>query len=363
MQAPPSKSSDDFAGALSDVPPPSGTATAESLAARLSPMAFIANFSPDDWEEFTRELVVELKGQYVLVKRFGGTGDRGKGLAAFKTDRGLEGSWDCYQCKHYAKPLTPTDAWPEILKLLTAVDDGHCRTPDAYWFIAPCGAGNKLDTLLSQPTKLKREFLAWMQEKHPAKVGEGSSLKAVIEVTDFAMFEAKQPAQIIAMHAASPQHEVRFGLPLKPRDPAPSPPTELHAAEARYVTQLIAAYQERHPDASFERATLSAHQLVGEHFDRQRVTFYKAESLRVYSRDSVPDGTFEALQDDVRSGVIEVADREYPNGYERLQAVLAATSALSLHHHRLVQRADFDDRKGICHQLANDGRLTWVETE
>jgi hypothetical protein len=36
-----------------------------------------------------------------------------------------------------------------------------------------------------------------------------------------------------------------------------------------------------------------------------------AEALRLYARDSVPEGTFQALQDDVHAGVVEVAESDH----------------------------------------------------
>jgi hypothetical protein len=93
---------------------------------------------------------------------------------------------------------------------------------------------------------------------------------------------------------------------------------------------------------------------------RQRISFYKAESLRVYARDSVPPGTFNKLQDDIYSGVIDTAEANHPNGYVRLSSVLSQVGQLDLNRHKLIAVSDIDDRKGICHQLANADRLTWV---
>lgn len=41
-------------------------------------------------------------------------------------------------------------------------------------------------------------------------------------------------------------------------------------------------------------------------FVRQRERFYSAESLRNFSRDTVPAGTFESLQEEVYQGVVDV---------------------------------------------------------
>ena len=131
---------------------------ADPKAPELSPAHAISHYSGDQWEEFVDELVEGIQSTrgYVLVKRMGGPGDLGIDVAGFKTAKGLEGPWDCYQCKQYAAPLQPSDAWPEILKIFRAAVAGECVMPDAYLFVAPKGAGLKLTKMLSQPTKSQR---------------------------------------------------------------------------------------------------------------------------------------------------------------------------------------------------------------
>ncbi len=41
---------------------------------------------------------------------------------------------------------------------------------------------------------------------------------------------------------------------------------------------------------------------------RQRERFYHAESLKNFARDTVPTGTFDALQDEIYHGVIDVCE-------------------------------------------------------
>lgn len=349
---------------MSDLPIPKGIATVASLGARLTPQQFVQFYSPDEWEEFVWELAEALQRDYLRIKRLGGPGDHGVDVAAFKTEYGLEGAWDCFQCKHYANSLMPSDVWPEILKLFLAVLASEYSMPDHYTFVAPKGAGLSLDPLMSAPSKLKLRFLEWLETK-PASTQIGSSdkiaLRAMIDATDFSRFDVMPTAEVITRHSQSRYHEVRFALPLKPRKDSETPPSEIADDEVRYIDQLLATYVERYPATEFDRPTLSAEPLVREHFTRQRTNFYKAESLRLYSRDSVPNGTFEALKNDVLSGVVEVAEADHSNGYSRLQKTLAASSQLDLSSHHLIQVADLDDRKGMCHQLVNERKLTWME--
>ncbi len=130
--------------------------------------------------------------------------------------------------------------------------------------------------------------------------------------------------------------------------------------ETRYVDQLLKVYAEKYPAEALDRDVVSKHPLVGKHFRRQRKAFYSAEALRLYARDSVPEGTFEALQSDVHAGIVEIAEAEHDTGMARLVAVLSGSASIDLSSHALMTVTNTEDRKGICHQLANDQRLSWM---
>jgi hypothetical protein len=95
------------------------------------------------------------------------------------------------------------------------------------------------------------------------------------------------------------------------------------------------------------------------HYHRQREYFYHAESLRNFARDTVPSGTFEDLQDEVHSGVVEVESAPHPDGLVRMNAVTQAAAQLPLSANGLINVTKVQDKRGICHQLANEDRLTW----
>lgn len=335
-------------------------------AAELSPAQVISHYSGDQWEAFVDELVegIQSTREYIIAKRMGGPGDLGIDVAGFKTTQGLEGPWDCYQCKQYAAPLQPSDAWPEILKIFRAAVAGECVMPDAYLFVAPRGPGLKLNKMLSQPTKAKVEFISWLATHTPTPAmdaDERARVDALVAVTDFAIFDALQARHVISMHANTRYYALRFNSPLPERPEPEAVPGTYTGDEKRYVDQLVAAYREKHPADLLHRDNVAAHPTRGSHFKRQRQAFFRAESLRLYARESTPDGTFEVLQADVHAGVVEIADSDHADGYTRAQAVLQASASIDLSSHRLIERADQDDRKGICHQLVNDERLTWVE--
>jgi hypothetical protein len=350
---------------ISDMPAPTvGDVLVTLEGPPVPPQGRIQLYSADEWEEFIREWATGLETDYVQIKRFGGSGDKGADVAAFKSDQGLEGPWDCFQGKHYSRPLNFSDAAAEILKVLQAVLDGHYRMPDSYQFLAPRGCGTDLNRLLSLPSTLKTKFLSKLVPGQTLVAGLDAvrleAARKLAEETDFSRFKSVEILDALETHRLTCYHTSRFGTALKIRSVHEQPPEDIAEHETRYLEQLLAVYIERHPDQTFDMARLATGTTVGSHFQRQRVYFYKAESLRVYARDSVPVGTFEKLQDDIHSGVIETAEAEYSHGFARLANVLSLVGQLDLNRHRLIAVSDNDDRKGICHQLANNDRLTWV---
>lgn len=330
----------------------------------VPPQGYIQLYSSDEWEDFIREWATTLNPDYVQIKRFGGAGDKGADIAAFKTPMGLEGAWDCFQAKHYSKVLSFSDAAPEILKVFLAVLDCDYVMPDSYSFLAPKGCGTQLNQLLSKPTFLKEKFISQLipgatltKDLSPERI---ESVKTLASSVDFSAFKSIELLDALDAHSKTRYHAARFGAALNARPECEPPPEEIGAHETRYIEQLVSIYRERYPGKVFDLLNLATDQSVSRHFRRQRSSFYKAESLRLYARDFVPPGTFEKLQEDVHSGVIEIAEADFKDGYTRLAEVLSRVSQLDLNRHRLISVSDNDDRKGICHQLANEDRLIWV---
>jgi hypothetical protein len=330
----------------------------------VPPQGRIQLYPSDEWEEFIREWATAIESDYAQIKRFGGSGDKGADVAAFKTAQGLEGPWDCYQAKHYSSPLGFSAAAPEIAKTFLSVINGHYVMPDAYNFFAPKGCGTRLNQLLSSPMALRSKFIAelsagdgWAKNIAP---DDRAAIQTLAQKTDFSRFRSVEILDALEVHSRTRYHAYRFGVPLAARPPSEPPPSGLREHEVRYVEQLVEVYSERHPDQEFEAATLAQDSIYGRHFIRQRIAFYKAEALMEFARDSVPPGTFEKLQEDVHSGIIDIVEADHPSGYARLGSVLAHVGQLDLNRHRLISVSDNDDRKGICHHLANEDHLTWV---
>lgn len=184
-------------------------------------------------------------------------------------------------------------------------------------------------------------------------------IRELATTTDFSKFKSVELHDALEVHQASSRHLARFGGHL----PSPSlfsdPPETLGAHEVVYVSELRKVYAEKCADDLSDASQFGEHPEFGCHFKRQRFAFYAAESIRMDARDAVPEGTFEHLQDHVHDGVIEVVEANHDSGMTRLTEVLKHSTIIDLTSHPLVTWASPKARQGICHQLANNERLTW----
>lgn len=352
-------------------PRPSATATAEHVQSGL-PLpkpARVRSFSPAEWEEFIEEWATSLIDSYFKVRRFGGAGDMGVDIGGFTDERMFKGVWDNYQCKHYAHPLRPSDIWVEFGKVVYYSHLGEYNLPRLYFFVCPQGIGTTLEKLLGDPERLK-QGLRENWNKHCLKgitdtseVPLTGGLVSHFEAFPFSIFSSKSLLELIEGHSHTIYHSVRFGGGLKPRPAVPSPPTDPHPEESRYIRQLFDAYGDHLGVPIASTGDLSRHTVLSRDFLRQRERFYHAEALKNFARDTVPEGTFAALQDEIFHGVIDHCEGVHANGFERMKATVAQAAHVASTSNPLVPATKTQDRQGICHQLANEDRLNWVPSD
>lgn len=326
----------------------------------------VKNFSPDDWEDFIEEWATSLESSYVKVRRFGGAGDCGVDIAGFCTDKGFEDTWDNYQCKRYAHPLRPSDIWVELGKIIYYSHIGEYTTPRKHYFVASLGVGTKLEKLLNKPTELREKFKENWDGHCKSEITTTKEIElsgkflSYVDAFDFTIFSSKSHVELIEAHSDTGFHAVRFGGGLPARPDPEVPPVVPEASESRYIRQLLDAYGDHLGTSLHDMSALVAHSKLEKDFRRQRERFYHAEALRNFARDTVPDGTFDDLQDEVYHGVVDVTDATHPNGYERMKATVVQASTVALTSNPLASVTKSQDRQGICHQLANEDRLKWV---
>ncbi|RWB75419.1 MAG: hypothetical protein EOQ50_14135 [Mesorhizobium sp.] len=349
--------------------PPAATPTAAHIMSGLPvPKGVrVRSFSPDEWEEFTEEWASTLIPPFLKVRRFGGAGDYGVDIAGFLSASGFAGLWENFQCKRYDHPLRPSDIWVEIGKIIYYSYKGDFIPPQKHFFMCTNDIGTTLERLLNNPAKLKAEARAnW--DKH---CRNGITTTVDVELTgtllehfnnfDFAIFSSKSVLELLSAHVATPYHTVRFGGGLPGRGPTTAPPATVSAHESRYIRQLLDAYGERDGKSYLDPSSIASESHSQRDFLRQRERFYHAESLRNFARDTVPDGTFEDLQDEVYHAVIDTCDDpNHANGFERMRATVDKSMAVTPLSNALTPALKTQDKMGICHQLANEDRLTWV---
>lgn len=336
---------------------------------RFPPQQQILLFSADDWEGFIEEWVHYQQSRYAKVVRMSGAGDMGIDVAGLADEAAFQGVWDNYQCKHYDDPLTPATAVPEIGKCLWHAFDGAFVLPRRYYFMAPKDCGAKLKRLLLDAGKLK-SFLYQNWDKWCATVITKKQTIALegafndfVSSVDFSRFTFKTALEAIDEHRQTPHHAARFGGGLPERPEPETPPHEAATHESRYLQKLLDAYADHKRLPVTDAAALTAWPPLERHYRRQREYFYHAEALRNFARDNVPAGTFENLQDEVHAGVIEIEESSaHADAMARVDAVTQAATSLSLTANGLIEVTKVQDRRGICHQLANEDRLTWRKT-
>jgi hypothetical protein len=294
-----------------------------------------------------------------------GAADMGIDVAGFTDDDGFQGVWDNYQCKHYDDPLTPSVAIPEIGKTLWHSFKRRFVRPQRYYFMAPKDCGMSLKKLLLNPAGLKAKLIEnwdkWCARRITSTESTplGGAFLDYVNEFDFSIFTFKTALEAIDEHRHTPYHATRFGGGLPDRPASERPPADPARSESRYLEQLFDAYGDHKKVAIADLNGLGPWPDLVEHYHRQREFFYHAESLRNFARDTVPTGTFEDLQDEIHAGVMELAASPHPDALVRVNAVTQAATHLALTASGLISVVKIQDRRGICHQLANDDRLKW----
>jgi len=354
---------------LVEIPDPGAKAapsSAKVLQGRwFPPQQQVLLYSAEEWEALVEEWAHYLKTKYPKVVRLSGPGDMGIDVAAFTDASGLGGVWDNYQCKHYDRALTPGVAIPEIGKMLWHSFEGHYSAPRKYYFMAPKGCGLHLSKLLLKPTDLRAQVeLKWNDWCATAITSKKTipltgAFADYVSKFNFSTFTFKTLLEVIDEHRKTPYHAARFGGGLGDRPTVAAPPSSPASTESRYLQQLFEAYSDSQKAVLSDLNALSSHPELVEHYYRQRETFYHAEALRNFARDTVPPGTFEDLQSEVHSGVVEVSKAPHADALVRLNAVTQAAALLPLTANGLISVTKVQDKKGICHQLANEDKLKW----
>ncbi|MEN4046253.1 ABC-three component system protein [Sulfurimonas sp. NWX367] len=336
--------------------------------AYVSPTDRLKLISADDWEIFTEEWLDLKTSTYIKTERLAGAGDMGRDIVAYITDprnNPQNYQWDCYQCKHYDHPLRPSDIWMEFGKIIYYTFKSKYPIPAKYYFIAPQGIGTSLNKLLQDPSNLKDELKKNWDKYCKTKITDteevllGDELLNYFESFNFSIFDGIVPKVIISEYKNHEKYLVRFGGSLPPR-PIVDIPSKIE--DLRYIDQLVKSYNTNSTDEILNVGDISSASHQG-HFEDARKSFYKAEELRMLNRDSLPDGIFENLKENIYDGVSSKSREEFDDGYKKVLAIESEAGKIPIESNPLKDACQTIDKKGLCHHLVNDEKLTWVEDE
>lgn len=336
----------------------------------IMPQKRVQLYDDKEWELFIEECTHSLKQEYKGVLRAGGAGDQGIDIAAFRTDKGFTGRWDNYQCKHYDHALYPKDAFLELGKLCHYTYTNAYTAPENYYFAAPLGIGTTLGKLVrGNHTELKRLLISGWKKYCESKITSKQKIplagefKNYVEAFDLSIIKDITVLQLLDIHRRTPYFHYRFGGGLPSRPAAEKPPEEIAEIEAVYVQKLLDAYSEFLQKDKCSVVDVHEHKVLKQHLRNARVQFYCAESLNKFSRDYLEAGEFERLQDSIYTGIENIIISKHSHGFERVKNAVQEVYKIQIDSHPLKERLELLDRAGICHQLANNNRLSWANRD
>ncbi|AXB58648.1 ABC-three component system protein [Flavobacterium fluviale] len=332
----------------------------------IIPIKRIESFYPDEWEEFIEEWLDLKKSVYHSIEKFGGAGDMGRDVVAYIDNPvgNLDYRWDCYQCKHYKAPITPSNVYCEFAKIIYYSFIKEYPVPQKYYFVAPQDCGTKLSKLLINPEKLKSEIKEnW--EKHCANQITNKTilleekLLEYFEKFDFSIFGKVQRKDVLKEHVNHSNHLARFGgsLPDRPKVTEKDIPINVQSHELVYVNNLLNAYNSTGKCKFIKTSDIDKSYLI--HFKKAREGFHFAEQLRVLYRDSLPINTYEDFQEEIFSGIANTLLTNHVDSYEKVKMSEDKAQQIQITSNPLKDVSKPQDRIGICHQLSNMGKINW----
>ena len=174
--------------------------------------------------------------------------------------------------------------------------------------------------------------------------------------------QAAQEAEIDLRLIDDIQKKIK-SLPRPTNVPVPKVATQ---DEQIYINELCLAYGDAEGMDSFSTDNLSSFPDYSDDLEDRRIDFYAAETIRrgvLELKGSSLTGQFDVLKDETYNGVKDTARRTHPNGYERMLAVMEQAVIAPVTNYILSASPYWISgkiKKGVCHHLVNDGKLTWI---
>lgn len=336
--------------------------------APIPPIERVSVFSPKQFEDFINEWATScLSTRYIGVYKIGGAKDKGRDIIAEITAN----EFDYFQCKHYENAIAPSDIWVEFGKLCYYTYKMDYPVPQHYYIVAPKDIGPTLLDLINNPKKINGLLVKNWDKYCKTEIKTDSSdltaeLIKYINDFNFKIVSLYPMQTILNEYCKTPFFPFRFGGGLtKKRPKNQNPPDVIDEHELTYITKIIAAYSDyiKMEIDSVNDLYEKQPQFIAD-FNRHRERFYSADSLRVFVRETLPDeSSFTKLKNEIFDGIIDIIEKDYSDGKNRLINVMAHVSQLSIQDSILTMSSyvSICDKQGLCHHLANEkSEVCWV---
>lgn len=329
----------------------------------LEPLRVLLSFNDDQFEQMIEEWQTCYKGtNYKRVERIACTGDKGRDIRC--TGIGLLNDLYIFQAKNYHHRLGISDIFPDMAKCCYYTYKGEYQVPRKFTFVSPLGVSPTVSDLFDDKTRLKKVFknnwdkMCASKINKPKRIALEGKLLSYVDDFNFAIFNYVTPQELVD-ELKKTCYYVKYFQQLNKTRPLTKTPKEIEEKELVYIGKIIEAYDEylgRHIEDVNKLKEISPQLWVD--FKRHRDYFYSAETLSRFSRDiySPESQWFEQIKEELYHAIIQDIEEDAKNGFDRLNKVMKRAVSLSIgvdnQPHSigvLVQ-----DRKGICHHLANE---------
>lgn len=144
-------------------------------------------------------------------------------------------------------------------------------------------------------------------------------------------------------------------------------PETIQPIEEKYIRELYAAYGDAEGIVGFSEQDLTDYDEYEEDFADRRIDYFAAESIHRAVKElgtRTFGNQFDVLKDETLSGVKDTERKRFPNGYERMLAVMEKAVDVPVNSY-LLSRSPYwinnKIKKGVCHFLVTDEKLHWVK--
>lgn len=317
-------------------------------------------------EEFVELWAEQRQKNYVEVLRIGGAHDKARDVIGFWSTARHEGDWDLYQCKRKTlrSKLGRSEALVELAKMVFHhVDGAYATLPINFYFVSPRGVAGTLLDLLTHPTRLRQALLDDWDSICSTKISQGKTIElspeiqAAIEAYDFGRVRQFTAPAIVKDPAAN---SALVRILNEPPNEAPGgvAPSQLAAEEREYLDQLRVVYGQASGQVFADVDAVLADARFGDQLRDQRTRYFEAEAFKRFHRDNTDQRLVIQFQDDVYHGVVDVHREPCTQYIDRLTAVMKHAGNLNA---AIVGRTvRIPVKQGVCHHLANEGRLKWT---